>query len=60
MDRGVHRFLKRPSAETLAARAAGKRRQAEFVRFIESGDLPSGVQTRLEGARRRPCRGPQP
>ena len=48
---GVFDFLKPPSAETLAARAASERRQAEFVRFINSGDLPSGVQTRLEGAR---------
>ena len=51
---GLFDFLKPPSAEQLAARAATEQRQAELQRFYYTGqpdDLPSGMQRRLADAR---------
>jgi uncharacterized protein YbjQ (UPF0145 family) len=48
---GLFDFLKGPSAEQLAARAASEQRRAELEQFFRTGDLPGGIQDRLQGVR---------
>jgi hypothetical protein len=48
---GLFDFFRKPTPEVLAARAAAAQRQAEMQELLQSGPLPSGMQTRLVGGR---------
>jgi len=50
---GLFDIFKGPSAEELARRAESERRQADILNALSNGEIPSGVRTRLEGARNR-------
>jgi Putative heavy-metal-binding len=48
---GLFDFLKGPSPEDLARRAAHDARIADIQKCLQSGDVPASIKTRLEGAR---------
>jgi hypothetical protein len=48
---GLFDFLKGPSPEDLARRAAHDARIADIQKCLQSGDVPASIKTRLEGTR---------
>ena len=44
-------IFKQPDPETVAGQAAHAERMAELQRFLQRGDVPAAIRTRLEGAR---------
>jgi hypothetical protein len=48
---GIFDIFKKPDAETVAQRAAHDERIADIEGFLENGEVPAAIRTRLEGAR---------
>jgi hypothetical protein len=48
---GIFDIFKKPDPETVARQAARAERVADIQRFLQHGDVPPAIKTRLDGAR---------